>query len=233
MFLFVDRWKIDFKLQQTLVSLLVTAVEANRSLEKKLAPTPSASVEDVHLSTNQDDGIQLINKSSAASLLPAEEEGLEQKKDLTKQDTSFVRQSTKYWVAPCDLAAVVTVLAEHLDVHIFEKGGPLLTAVSSVYLDNFQRNCYKSRIVKDTGARAFRLRTYNDSNSVVWAERKIHHEKWTGDISSKDRFKVKYSEVMPLLRGQSMSHLPAKQQPLVDEVQQMVTSMQLFPQVDK
>jgi uncharacterized membrane protein YidH (DUF202 family) len=35
-------------------------------------------------------------------------------------------------------------------------------------------------------------------------ERKVHYERWTGETSSKDRFSVSESQVMSLLRGQSI-----------------------------
>ena len=108
---------------------------------------------------------------------------------LQKQTDSFVRQSTKYWVKPCDLAAVCTALVENIGVHSFEGRSPW-TYVSSIYLDNNERRCYTERQKKDTGARVVRLRTYDRNNSKVYVERKVHYEKWTGEISSKDRFVI-------------------------------------------
>ncbi len=146
---------------------------------------------------------------------------------LTKQEDSFVRDSTKYWVQSCDLAAVCTVLSENLEVHSFADNNPW-TYISSVYLDNMSRDCYKSRIVKDAGARLVRLRTYDNNINQIFVERKIHHEKWTGESSSKDRFPIDENDVMPFLRGQSFK-VAEKYEPLRQELQNMILDSKLFP----
>lgn len=150
--------------------------------------------------------------------------------NVEKQTDSFVRQSTKYWVHPCDLPALVTILAENLTVFVFGGGDNCWSPISSVYLDNEQRHCYTDRLLKDTGARIMRLRTYNDDSSKIYVERKVHHEKWTGEVSSKDRFPVKEDQIIQILRGQKVP-VPPKSEELRDEFQAMVRDKQLFPVV--
>lgn len=36
---------------------------------------------------------------------------------------------------------------------------------------------------------------------MVFVERKTHHEKWTGDVSVKERFVIKESQVQSVLAG--------------------------------
>jgi len=154
---------------------------------------------------------------------------VEEPHSLSKQDTSFVRQSTKYWVKPCDLASVCTILSENLQVHSFNNGNPW-TPISSVYLDNTSRDCYSERIRKDSGARLVRFRTYNNDTSRVFVERKVHQEKWTGELSSKDRFAVDEDQIMLLLRGQNV-RVSEKHQALNSEIQTMIADKKLFPTI--
>jgi len=146
---------------------------------------------------------------------------------LKKQEDSFVRQSTKYWVKSCDLAAVCTILSENLSVHAFAGGSPW-TPISSVYLDNASRECYTERLRKDCGARIVRFRTYNNDTNRVFVERKVHQEKWTGEVSSKDRFAMDEDQIMLLLRGQAV-RVSEKHQALNNEIQTMISDKKMFP----
>ena len=148
---------------------------------------------------------------------------------LVKQTDSFVRQSTKYWVRPNDLAAVCTVLSEHLNLHAF--GSSPWTPISSVYLDSMSFNCYQSRIVKEQGARIIRLRTYDGDTSKIYVERKVHHEFWTGDSSSKDRFVVPEQSIMAFLRGIKVPPNKDNLTALRNELCDMVLQYKLFPVV--
>jgi len=69
---------------------------------------------------------------------------------------------------------------------------------------------------------------YNSEYERVFVERKVHNEKWTGDVSSKDRFPIDGSQVMPFLRGQSL-HIAEKHNELKHEIQEMIILYRLFP----
>jgi SPX domain protein involved in polyphosphate accumulation len=63
--------------------------------------------------------------------------------------------------------------------------------IDSVYLDNDQLELYHGRLDKSPGAIALRLRWYGAGEpSLVFCERKTHREKWTGEVSVKERFTV-------------------------------------------
>ena len=147
-----------------------------------------------------------------------------------KQTDSFVRQSTKYWAHSVDIPALCATIANNIDVHVVGESDTPWTPISSVYLDNMNRTCYTDRIRKDEGARIVRLRTYNRNTNSIFVERKVHHEKWSGEISSKDRFVIRNDQVMQLLRGQKPEVSP-KNVALRDEIQDMVTEKQIFPVV--
>ena len=58
------------------------------------------------------------------------------------------------------------------------------------------------RLDKTPGAIALRLRWYGPGDpKLVFVERKTHNEKWTGEVSVKERFTVDASEVPLLLTG--------------------------------
>ena len=62
---------------------------------------------------------------------------------------------------------------------------------NSVYLDNDQLELYHGRLDKTPGAIALRLRWYGAGDpQLVFCERKTHREKWTGEVSVKERFTV-------------------------------------------
>lgn len=59
-------------------------------------------------------------------------------------------------------------------------------------MDNDQLELYHGRLDKTPGAIALRLRWYGAGDpSLVFVERKTHREKWTGEVSVKERFTVR------------------------------------------
>ena len=67
----------------------------------------------------------------------------------------------------------------------------LAPLTDSVYLDNDQLELYHGRLDKSPGAIALRLRWYGAGDPrLVFCERKTHREKWTGEVSVKERFTV-------------------------------------------
>lgn len=206
-------------------SILLTEMQSGQATSNILKSvdvnTPMKESSSLH--NQEDESNSVFSPMTAATATTTHSES---KVKLTKQTDSFVRQSTKYWVKQCDLAAVCTALGQHLSVYVFGDG-LAWTPISSVYLDNAKRECYNERIVKNTGARILRLRTY-DNSSGIWVERKVHHEAWTGETSSKDRFPIKETQVMQLLRGQHL-HVSSKHEVLAKEIREMITTLGLYP----
>jgi len=216
----VWRYKMDFLFTQRTIDVMFGAMK----IRPKVAESPKSAFSDL-LSTKGNDKVSLTINTDETT--PGEANHSDVPHSLNKQTDSFVRQSTKYWVKSCDLVAVCTILSENLQVHAFDNKNPW-TPISSVYLDNSQRDCYSERIRKDSGARIIRFRTYNNDLSKVYIERKVHHEKWTGDVSSKDRFALDENQIMLLLRGQQLK-VPDKHKELKTELQNMITHRKLFP----
>lgn len=220
----VWRWKLDFQFTQRIVDVILAVIRLKQpntaeEMKKNIMQIQPFSISIVDASDDIEIGLSMNKNPIHAKPDPAE---------LSKQTDSFVRQSTKYWVQPCDLAAVCAVLGENLHVHAFEKGGSPWSPISSVYLDNKKRTCYGERILKNNGARIARLRIYNNDTKKIWIERKVHHEKWTGETSSKDRFPIEESQVMQLLRGQNLA-IANKHMELMTEIKTMVREQELYP----
>jgi SPX domain protein involved in polyphosphate accumulation/uncharacterized membrane protein YidH (DUF202 family) len=237
------RWKMDFQMTQRIIDVLLNVIKLQPKQNEKpeyysssslrtIAPPTGSPKKNDSKGNNDKTGMDASSNGFYIPLLdveapPVVENPMNNKNDNALQQGSFVRQSTKYWVHPCDLAAVCTVLGENLSAHSFDQGTPW-TPVSSVYLDNSSRVCYGQRIVKNTNAKLMRLRVYNNDEKKVWLERKVHYEKWTGETSSKDRFCIENSQVMQVLRGQAV-HTADKNVPLRNELQHMIRDLKLFP----
>jgi SPX domain protein involved in polyphosphate accumulation len=106
---------------------------------------------------------------------------------------SFLRQTTKYWVKTEDVSRVKYYVLRHLPVFLQKTstGESDSQFTNSVYLDNDQLELYHGRLEKAPGAIALRLRWYGNSDpKMVFVERKTHNDKWTGEVSVKERFVV-------------------------------------------
>jgi SPX domain protein involved in polyphosphate accumulation len=109
---------------------------------------------------------------------------------------SFLRQTTKYWVKTEDVSRVKYYVLRHLPVFLQKTstGESDSQFTNSVYLDNDQLELYHGRLDKSPGAIALRLRWYgNGEPKQVFVERKTHNDKWTGEVSVKERFVVSMS----------------------------------------
>lgn len=114
----------------------------------------------------------------------------EENKDASQ---SFLRSTTKYWVKTEDVSRVKYAVLRHLPVFLQKTstGESDSQFTNSVYLDNDQLELYHGRLDKTPGAIALRLRWYGPGDpSLVFVERKTHNEKWTGEVSVKERFMV-------------------------------------------
>ncbi|KAI2496948.1 hypothetical protein MHU86_17533 [Fragilaria crotonensis] len=115
---------------------------------------------------------------------------------------------------------------------------------NSVYLDNDQLELYHGRLDKSPGAIALRLRWYGAGDPrLVFCERKTHREKWTGEVSVKERFTIDESEVQSVMtntypiedkRRKMMQNGKSQKEAdewetLVRECTQVISSKQLVP----
>ena len=113
----------------------------------------------------------------------------------TDASQSFLRSTTKYWVKTGDVSKVKYAILRHLPVFLQKTstGETDSQLTNSVYLDNDQLELYHGRLDKSPGALALRLRWYGASDpSIVFVERKTHRDKWTGEVSVKERFTVRF-----------------------------------------
>ncbi|KAG0368346.1 VTC domain-containing protein [Gamsiella multidivaricata] len=117
------------------------------------------------------------------------------------------RKSFKFWVHPDNVMEVKTTVLKHLPVILYTPRGPntaesLDPSLSSVYLDNTAFDLYSSKLERQEGAQAIRLRWYGSpSNNEIYVERKIHHEiNKFGEYH--DRFTIKEKYVDAFLKGE-------------------------------
>eukprot|EP01054_Gregarina_sp_Poly1_P006224 Gregarina_sp_Poly_1__6223@NODE_32_length_19284_cov_132_623615_g29_i0_p4_GENE_NODE_32_length_19284_cov_132_623615_g29_i0NODE_32_length_19284_cov_132_623615_g29_i0_p4_ORF_typecomplete_len619_score94_87VTC/PF09359_10/1_2e03VTC/PF09359_10/1_5e78SPX/PF03105_19/4_9e05ComC/PF03047_14/3_8ComC/PF03047_14/35_NODE_32_length_19284_cov_132_623615_g29_i01430616162 len=145
-----------------------------------------------------------------------------------KPPESFIRNTTKYWIRPNQVAAAKAFIVRFVPYLVFGfsskdleflvnplelssskrhdetevKEGQL---VSSVYLDSEGGYSYYNRLGRFEGAELTRCRWYgeNDGNPYkeVFVERKTHHESWSGDCSAKERFSLPQKRVFDFLKG--------------------------------
>ncbi|KAF9140225.1 vacuolar transporter chaperone [Mortierella sp. GBA39] len=121
--------------------------------------------------------------------------------------SAFVRDTTKYWIHPDNITEVKLVIMKHLPVLLFNTKKEFEendAAISSVYVDNEEFECYQGRLEKSDMAQAIRIRWYGPEptdNGQCFLERKVHREKWTGEQSVKERFPIKTKYINPYLEG--------------------------------
>eukprot|EP00547_Thalassionema_nitzschioides_P001872 CAMPEP_0194199804 /NCGR_PEP_ID=MMETSP0156-20130528/679_1 /TAXON_ID=33649 /ORGANISM="Thalassionema nitzschioides, Strain L26-B" /LENGTH=599 /DNA_ID=CAMNT_0038924743 /DNA_START=87 /DNA_END=1883 /DNA_ORIENTATION=- len=158
---------------------------------------------------------------------------------------SFLRSTTKYWVKTEDVSRVKYAILRHLPVFLQKTstGESDSQMTSSVYLDNDQLELYHGRLDKSPGAIALRLRWYGAGDpQVVFVERKTHREKWTGEVSVKERFVIAEPEVHQVMTN--MYDIAAKKladksgksqeeadewETLAREITQVISAKQLVP----
>ena len=182
-------------------------------------------------------------------------------KDTSSKDTkwrppeSFVRSTAKYWVKPENVASLKASVLKHLPYLIFGSSVkdqeqfldptalPEDTTnmsetqlVTSIYFDNTNRDIYRDRILRKEGARLVRFRWYGPNegspDQEVFIERKVHHESWYDEASSKDRFVIKQSQVVDFMRGKfpiDEQNFEKKSKNLAHEVNSLIQKLSLQP----
>lgn len=117
---------------------------------------------------------------------------------------SFLRSTTKYWIKTEDVSRVKYFVLRHLPVFLQKTstGESDSQFTNSVYIDNDQLELYHGRLDKSPGAIALRLRWYGPGDpKMVFVERKTHNDKWTGEVSVKERFVVSSENHLNELNG--------------------------------
>jgi SPX domain protein involved in polyphosphate accumulation/uncharacterized membrane protein YidH (DUF202 family) len=166
--------------------------------------------------------------------------------------TNFERQSIKYWVHPQDAMTVIMIIIQHLPVYSFkpdDKGDfkrKCISDINSTYYDNERLYMYHKRIERQEGASLIRIRWYDNKDTVLFVERKIHHESWVQETSTKERFILPSRKIDSFIAGEYlvadfMEELKKKpklspeelahQKELFEEVQKRFTKYDLFPSV--
>jgi uncharacterized membrane protein YidH (DUF202 family) len=142
-----------------------------------------------------------------------------EEKVIWEPPSEFNRCTTKYWVKPEDVLPVKCELIKHIPVLIFGRkltvgaaGGANQPSdsslVTSVYLDNDTSDIYHSRLDRLDNATLFRFRWYGPRagpTQAVYVERKTHRgpeKKKAGLLSTKERFRVEWSDISCLLAGE-------------------------------
>ncbi|KAG0006339.1 vacuolar transporter chaperone [Entomortierella chlamydospora] len=150
----------------------------------------------------------IVRLSSIYHVVSARGQKLKGDNQFSNWDSSaFVRDTTKYWVHPDNITEVKLVIMKHLPVLIFNTKKEYEendSAISSVYVDNEEFECYQGRLEKTDMAQAIRIRWYGPTptdNGQCFLERKVHREKWTGEQSVKERFPIKTKYINPYLAG--------------------------------
>jgi SPX domain protein involved in polyphosphate accumulation/uncharacterized membrane protein YidH (DUF202 family) len=112
----------------------------------------------------------------------------------------FIRKSKKYWIERKDIAKFISIVSEKLPFCLIdEENQSPWSFIKSVYFDNDTNYVYSQRIRKIGDSKLIRLRWYNDNLERIFLERKIHHDSWTGDESSKDRMLLNQDQLELLL----------------------------------
>ncbi|KAF7457162.1 VTC domain protein [Cryptosporidium felis] len=149
--------------------------------------------------------------------------------DLWKPPETFLRSTTKYWVHPNNVVSAKVGIVRYVPYLIFGVSNSELEtlldpymcveghdvtdpnkieesqAITSVYLDNKEAECFYNRISRFEKAQLFRLRWYGSNSGStdkeIFVERKTHHESWTGEKSAKERFSIPQKYVFGYLKG--------------------------------
>ncbi|KAG0022137.1 vacuolar transporter chaperone [Entomortierella chlamydospora] len=178
------------------------------------------------------DGI-IVRLSSIYHIVAARGQKLKGDDQFANWNSSaFVRDTTKYWVHPDNITEVKLVIMKHLPVLLFNTKKEYEendSAISSVYVDSEDFECYQGRLEKSDGAQAIRIRWYGPTpteNGQCFLERKVHREKWTGEQSVKERFPIKTKHINPYLAGEyamdvKFAKLRARGQKSVKDVELM------------
>lgn len=146
--------------------------------------------------------------------------------------THFERKSIKFWVRSHDVTKVICEIVKHMPIYSFGKLHRFSQKTTSVYYDDDNLSMYALRLVKEENSTLIRFRWYNElaKDTVVFVERKVHHESWVMANSNKMRFKLNQDQILSFIQGrlQPTAEFLAEN-PMFVEVQQMIVNDGLHP----
>jgi SPX domain protein involved in polyphosphate accumulation len=120
----------------------------------------------------------------------------EEKPPGSEGTQSFERRSIKFWVHPQDLPTVYATVSRYLPVDTDR------SKITSIYFDTPDLQLYHQRMERSEGSFLIRIRWYGDKDKDVFIERKVHHEAWIGELSTKQRFSIAEKLVNTFIKGQ-------------------------------
>ncbi|KAL8446337.1 hypothetical protein Emed_005074 [Eimeria media] len=157
----------------------------------------------------------------------SKQEGRQLGSEAWKPPETFVRTTTKYWIRPENIVRAQCLIVRHLPFLVFGTSDKDLEAsllgakackegrqlpssnlaptqmVASVYFDSADAYSYERRIRRFEGAQLLRFRWYGTNNNgpdeEIFIERKTHHESWSGQSSTKERFVIPQRLVAPYM----------------------------------
>mmetsp|Transcript_6078 Transcript_6078/g.11509 ORF Transcript_6078/g.11509 Transcript_6078/m.11509 type:complete len:1075 (-) Transcript_6078:196-3420(-) len=174
----------------------------------------------------------LMRLSSQYEHLNKSKHSQEEKSNMANATTVFERKSFKFWIKSHDVVQVICDIVKHLPIFSFGRQHHFSQPTSSVYYDDENLNLYAVRLVKEENSTLIRFRWYNEltKDSMVFVERKVHHESWVLAESNKMRFPLKHDHVLGFVQG---SYQPTQEflakHPLFMEIQQKVLNEGLQP----
>lgn len=163
----------------------------------------------------------------------------------------FERVTRKYLVQSRDIRKVELLIGEHLPVLVMGRKPPAAgrfpedflnvapeSWLSSIYMDDEAFTLYHGRLLREEGARLFRLRWYGSfhnpsDDDEVFVERKTHHESWVQESSVKERFPIRCGSLPWYLAGVRQHKNAQDDQALVatsslaDEIQSEIVDREL------
>lgn len=161
----------------------------------------------------------------------------EQYKDLLNnsykdtQEESFIRRSEKFWIVPTELPNVMNFVSKFIPMYFFNENEAALST-TSIYLDNDDFDCYVDRRSKKENAYIIRFRWYGDFDSTenIFVEMKEHHEDWSYEKSSKNRFSLKKNRVDSFLNDLSFEYDSSMgDEKLITDVKKYIHQKKLKP----
>lgn len=132
----------------------------------------------------------------------------------------FCRKTDKFWVHPDNLCCLKSRLLKFLPCFVFGRDpesipqfDEKISSITSVYLDNADFKTYTTRLYKLQGSECIRFRWYNDNDDIIFVERKLHMDGWTGYQSKKLRFKLQEKYINGFLDGEDLWKQVVKMNP--------------------
>lgn len=150
-------------------------------------------------------------------------------------NSEFCRKTEKFWVHYDNLSCLKSKLVKYLPCFVFsrdckeemdksEEKVPQnnkadsmvekISSITSVYFDSPSYKTYTTRLYKLQASECIRIRWYDDNDKIVFVERKLHMDGWTGHQSKKLRFKLAEKYVNRFMSGEDVWKKVVKANPM-------------------